>query len=79
MPDISKTCVTCGSEFVLTEGAQEFYKKNELQEPKRCARCRAERRKKCDEMAADIRKNAPDAPSPRALWKPRAQTKRGSR
>ena len=33
-------CVDCGKEIILTEGEQEFYKKNKFPYPKRCKECR---------------------------------------
>lgn len=38
-------CKHCGKEFIFNEGEQNFYKKYELDEPKRCKKCRADRRK----------------------------------
>jgi NAD-dependent SIR2 family protein deacetylase len=38
-------CKHCGNEFIFTEGEQDFYKKNELDEPKRCKQCREEKKK----------------------------------
>lgn len=40
------TCVDCGQEFILTVGEQDFYKRNNLAEPKRCSECRARRKQK---------------------------------
>lgn len=35
-----KKCITCGTEFDLTDGELSFYKEKGFQEPKRCAKCR---------------------------------------
>jgi DNA-directed RNA polymerase subunit RPC12/RpoP len=46
MSDKTLVCVDCGSEFVFTEGEQEFYKtKGFDQEPKRCPECRRNRKR----------------------------------
>jgi CxxC-x17-CxxC domain-containing protein len=38
-------CVDCGQDFVFTAGEQEFYQQKGLvNEPRRCATCRASRR-----------------------------------
>lgn len=38
------TCVSCGSQFVLTESEIDFYKNKKLNLPKRCEECRAKRK-----------------------------------
>ncbi|MQF98978.1 MAG: zinc-binding protein [SAR202 cluster bacterium] len=46
MSDKTLVCRECGSEFLFTEGEQEFYQKRGLlNEPGRCSECRAARRK----------------------------------
>ena len=41
MADKTLTCRDCGSEFVFTEGEQEFYKEKGFEnEPTRCPACR---------------------------------------
>ena len=45
MADKTLTCKDCGSEFVFTEGEQEFYKEKGLEnEPQRCPDCRRARK-----------------------------------
>lgn len=51
MADINLICKDCGSEFIFTEGEQEFYKEKgfvdengEINKPVRCAKCRSQRR-----------------------------------
>jgi CxxC-x17-CxxC domain-containing protein len=45
MADKTIVCVDCGSEFVFTEGEQEFYaQKGFTNEPTRCPNCRAARK-----------------------------------
>lgn len=44
--DEVKTCKDCGQTFWLTKEDEEWYSKKNLQPPKRCASCRAKRRKK---------------------------------
>ena len=41
---IGNGCVECGKAFKLMESEQTFYIQRRLDLPKRCARCRAERR-----------------------------------
>ncbi|MBZ4645344.1 MAG: hypothetical protein PWR27_2036 [Petroclostridium sp.] len=42
MADINLTCKDCGSEFVFTEGEQQFYaEKGFTNQPTRCRDCRA--------------------------------------
>ncbi len=38
------TCVSCGSQFVLSESEIDFYKNKKLNLPKRCEECRAKRK-----------------------------------
>ena len=46
MSDKSLVCRECGSDFLFTEGEQEFYQKRGLlNEPSRCSDCRAARRR----------------------------------
>ena len=41
MADKTLTCKDCGSEFVFTEGEQNFYKEKGFEnEPQRCPDCR---------------------------------------
>lgn len=41
MPDKTLTCKDCGSEFVFTEGEQQFYQEKGFEnEPQRCPDCR---------------------------------------
>jgi CxxC-x17-CxxC domain-containing protein len=42
--DRSLTCVQCGTEFVFSADDQSFHASRGYQDPKRCPRCRAERR-----------------------------------
>lgn len=45
MADKNLTCKDCGSEFVFTEGEQEFYKEKGFEnEPQRCPDCRRARK-----------------------------------
>ena len=45
MADKTLTCRDCGSEFVFTEGEQEFYKEKGFEnEPTRCPACRKARK-----------------------------------
>ena len=45
MADKTLSCVDCSSEFVFTEGEQEFYKEKGFEnEPKRCPGCRKARK-----------------------------------
>ena len=51
------TCVDCGKEFVFTAGEQKFYhmlvvdgKMASYSEPKRCNICRAEKKKKYNNL-----------------------------
>ena len=39
-------CVDCGHNFVWTAGEQEFYRDRNLDQPKRCHKCRFLRRQK---------------------------------
>lgn len=38
--DITLTCQDCGQEFVWTEPEQNYYRQNNLPEPKYCLICR---------------------------------------
>ncbi|MDA0987859.1 MAG: zinc-ribbon domain containing protein [Chloroflexi bacterium] len=50
MSDKSLVCRECGTEFVFSEGEQEFYQKRGLlNEPSRCPDCRSARRRTRDE------------------------------
>jgi len=42
--DIKIVCKECGVEFILTEGEQKFYEANCYNLPKRCKKCRDERK-----------------------------------
>jgi hypothetical protein len=45
MPDKTISCKDCGSNFVFTEGEQQFYlEKGFANEPQRCPDCRAARK-----------------------------------
>ena len=45
MPDKTIVCKDCGSEFVFSEGEQEFYKEKGFEnEPIRCPDCRKARK-----------------------------------
>lgn len=45
MADKTLTCKDCGSEFVFTQGEQDFYaEKGFTNEPQRCPSCRAVRK-----------------------------------
>ena len=45
MADKTLTCRDCGSEFVFTEGEQEFYKEKGFEnDPVRCPDCRRARK-----------------------------------
>ncbi|HHT44461.1 MAG TPA: cytochrome C551 [Fastidiosipila sp.] len=45
MPDKTLSCKDCGSEFVFSEGEQEFYKEKGFEnEPLRCPDCRRRRK-----------------------------------
>lgn len=37
-------CIQCGSDYIWTEGEQRFYAKKGLQGPRRCLKCREERK-----------------------------------
>ena len=39
----TKTCISCGTQFTLTENEIVFYKNKKLSLPKRCAECRAKK------------------------------------
>lgn len=46
MPDKTLTCKECGTNFIFTEGEQEFYKEKGFDnEPQRCSNCRKARKK----------------------------------
>jgi len=50
LSDKNLTCRECGSEFVFTEGEQEFYQnRGLLNEPSRCGDCRSARRRSRNE------------------------------
>jgi len=42
--DLILTCVDCGVDFVFTVAEQRFFESKQLSVPKRCKKCRAERR-----------------------------------
>lgn len=42
--NVKKICVSCGKEFFLTPGEQNFYESKGLALPKRCAECRKARK-----------------------------------
>ena len=44
--DTLKICVSCGAPFRITKEAQQFYISHKLKAPKRCMRCREERKRK---------------------------------
>ena len=41
-----KICVSCGAPFRITKEAQQFYISHKLKAPKRCMRCREDRKRK---------------------------------
>lgn len=49
--DLTKQCVDCGEDWVLTAGEQRFFKMKGFDFPKRCKRCRV--RKKQEKMAGE--------------------------
>ncbi len=51
--DRDLTCVECGQVFLLTAGERAFYTKRGLVEPKRCATCRAARRRQKKQARAE--------------------------
>jgi hypothetical protein len=42
--DLNITCVDCEKTFVFSSGEQAFYKSKALSPPKRCPRCRKQRK-----------------------------------
>jgi hypothetical protein len=44
MNDITKKCVDCQNDFIITAGEQEFYSDKGLNMPKRCENCRKKRK-----------------------------------
>ena len=40
MKDKSLYCIECGEQFTFTAGEQKYYKRHELDQPKRCKCCR---------------------------------------
>ena len=44
--DALKICVSCGAPFRITKEAGQFYVSHKLKAPKRCMRCREERKRK---------------------------------
>ena len=40
MGDRTLTCIECSSEFIFTEGEQEFFQEKDFTDPKRCPTCR---------------------------------------
>ena len=45
-------CVDCGDGFLWSASEQGFYEARRLEPPKRCKPCRAEKRRRYDEMEA---------------------------
>ena len=45
MPDKTLTCIECRKQFTFTDKEQQFYNERGFQEPKRCASCRAARKR----------------------------------
>jgi hypothetical protein len=43
--DVDRVCVACGAAFTLSLNQQVFFLKKGLQQPRRCERCRSERRR----------------------------------
>ena len=48
LEDKTLFCRDCGDDFVWTAGERLYYQQNHLQQPKRCAACRRERRRDMD-------------------------------
>ena len=44
MPDMTITCVDCGSDFSFSERDQAFFAERGMSTPKRCRECRAARK-----------------------------------
>jgi len=44
MKDKTITCIGCGRPFDFSSGEQEFFKKKDFNDPKRCPQCRAKRK-----------------------------------
>ncbi|HNX20034.1 MAG TPA: zinc-ribbon domain containing protein [Acidobacteriota bacterium] len=44
MPDMTITCVDCGSDFTFSERDQAFFAERGMSTPKRCRECRAARK-----------------------------------
>lgn len=42
--DITLKCVQCGGDFVFEAGEREFFQEKGFQEPKRCPKCRKQKR-----------------------------------
>jgi hypothetical protein len=51
MKDKLLVCEDCGDEFILTKKEQDYYKRNGLEEPRRCVDCiRASEQREEDNM-----------------------------
>ncbi len=50
MPNIWRDCIKCGSDFYITEKAQDYIAKMKYELPKRCWKCREELRNERDEQ-----------------------------
>lgn len=44
MPDETINCADCKTDFVWTEGEQEFFEQKAFKRPRRCRECRLKRR-----------------------------------
>jgi CxxC-x17-CxxC domain-containing protein len=63
------TCVDCGAEFVHSAEDQEYYtQKGFASDPKRCPRCRAERRSTRESSEAAGRAGGPSGGTPREYF-----------
>lgn len=45
MPDKTLKCIECSQDYIFTDKEQLFYNERGFQEPKRCAACRAARKR----------------------------------
>lgn len=44
MPNLKIKCNVCGDEFIFTEGEQKFFAERNFKQPKKCQKCRSERK-----------------------------------
>lgn len=47
--ELTEVCKDCGNEFTITVSEQNFYESKGLSLPKRCAECRAKRKRTSEE------------------------------